>query len=332
MRSPDPSTNNYDKADVEYEYGQDVDFLVDYQSNSSDASSVGSDVDGEYNEVMDELDDQSADEVDGEFDVTDARDSLKILANKIRRRQIETFHLSPEVQMLMDLYLKTVGRGSSLNTFDDVLQWAVTHSLVHPHVPTRKPLIREIATALYGKEYLKKCQPKQVRVNLCTGRIAKVTMFDVRTVLIDLLCNENLMKRENLVFGTGDFSQLGHVLDNNDVYNEVNTGQWWSDTVAKMKEEYPDIADSSVLWPVILFIDGVSHGEFTNLTQEPILLTFSAFKRDVRNQPQAWRPLAYIDYKGNLKGKVTPAMALNEYHVRSLVRYSGLCQKCNVRV
>jgi hypothetical protein len=87
MRSPGPSTNNYDKADVEYEYGQDVDFLVDYQSNSSDASSVGSDVDGEYNEVMDELDDQSADEVDGEFDVTDARDSLKILANKISYRQ-----------------------------------------------------------------------------------------------------------------------------------------------------------------------------------------------------------------------------------------------------
>jgi hypothetical protein len=170
---------------------------------------------------------------------------------------------------------------------DDVLQWAITHSLVDSHVPTRKPLIRQIATALYGKEYLKKCQPRQVRVNLCTGRVAEVTMFDIHTVLIDLLCNENLMKRDNLVFGRDDFSQLGPVLVDDDVYDDVNTGQWWTETVSKMKEDYPDIADSSVLWPLILFIDGVSHGEFTNLTQEPVLMTFSAFKRDVRNQPQA---------------------------------------------
>jgi hypothetical protein len=156
-----------------------------------------------------------------------------------------------------------------------------------PRSHKKTPNTRNCNSAVWQRIYLKKCQPKQVRVNLCTGRIAEVTMFDIRTVLIDLLCNENLMKRDNLVFGTGVFSQLDHVLANNDVYDDVNTGQWWTDTVTKMKEEYPDIADSSVLWPVILFIDGVSHGEFTNLTQEPILNTFSAFKRDIRNQPQA---------------------------------------------
>jgi hypothetical protein len=50
-------------------------------------------------------------------------------------------------------------------------------------------------------------------------------MFDIHTVLIDLLCNENLMKRDNLVFGRDDFSQLGPVLllADNDVYYEVNT-------------------------------------------------------------------------------------------------------------
>jgi hypothetical protein len=44
-------------------------------------------------------------------------------------------------------------------------------------------------------------------------------------------------------------------------------------------------------------------------------MTFSAFKRSVRNKPQAWRPLAYIDYKGYMKGtKVSPYLAINEYH------------------
>jgi hypothetical protein len=56
--------------------------------------------------------------------------------------------------MLMDLYLRMIGRGASLNTFDDILQWAIDHSLVDNHVPTRKPMLKKISDALYGKEYL----------------------------------------------------------------------------------------------------------------------------------------------------------------------------------
>jgi hypothetical protein len=48
-----------------------------------------------------------------------------------------------------------------------------------------------------------------------------------------------------------------------------------------------------VLWPLILFINGIVHGEFTNLNQEPVLITFSAFNRDIRNKAQAWIPIAY---------------------------------------
>jgi hypothetical protein len=145
--------------------------------------------------------------------------------------------------------------------------------------------------------------------------VAEVTVFDIQTILVDLLCNEDLIKREHLVFGENDFTDIDDGLTNPDVYDDVNTGYWWKETATKIKEDYPDIEQRSILWPLILLIDGVSHGEFTNLNQEPILMSFSAFKhRDKRNKAQAWRPLAYVDYKGNLKGKVTPVMALNEYH------------------
>lgn len=136
-------------------------------------------------------------------------------------------------------------------------------------------------------------------MNLCTGRVAEVTVFDIQTILVDLLCNEDLIKREHLVFGENDFTDIDDGLTNSDVYDDVNTGYWWKETATKIKEDYPDIEQRSILWPLILFIDGVSHGEFTNLNQEPILMTFSAFKhRDIRNKAQAWRPLAYVDYKG----------------------------------
>jgi hypothetical protein len=132
---------------------------------------------------------------------------------------------------------------------------------------------------------------------------------------VELLCNEDLIIRDNLVFGDNDFTACdAGLVGDMDVYDDVNSGLWWKETTEKMKEDHPDIQDCSVLWPLILFIDGVSHGEFTNLNQEPVLMTFSAFKRTVRNKAQAWRPLAYIDYKGNMKGKVNPVTALNEYH------------------
>jgi hypothetical protein len=117
------------------------------------------------------------------------------------------------------------------------------------------------------------------------------------------------------VYNANTFTYLDEgVGDNTDVYDDVNTGTWWRETTNKMKHDYPDIDHCSVLWPLILFIDGVSHGEFTNLNQEPVLMTFSAFKRNIRNKAQSWRPIAYVDYKGNMKGKVTPITALNEYH------------------
>jgi hypothetical protein len=86
------------------------------------------------------------------------------------------------------------------------------------------------------------------------------------------------------------------ILDHGDVHDDVNTETWWTQILHDMKEKYPLLAEQSV-----------------HLSQEPVLMTFSSFKRSVFNKPQVWYPLAYIDYKGNLKGKVNPVMALNEY-------------------
>jgi hypothetical protein len=94
--------------------------IDDGSVSSTSATGDESGADGEL------LDHTSSDE-DVDRNAVVFRDMLKHLANDLRRRQGNSFHLSPEVQMLMDLYLKTVGRGTSLNTFDDVLDWAVRH-------------------------------------------------------------------------------------------------------------------------------------------------------------------------------------------------------------
>jgi len=78
-----------------------------------------------------------------------------------------TFHLPNDVQMVMDLYQRLVNNGSSLNTFDGVLEWAIHHSLLGDHVPRRKPMIKQVSEAVYGKDYLRLHRPKQQRVRLC---------------------------------------------------------------------------------------------------------------------------------------------------------------------
>lgn len=73
------------------------------------------------------------------------------------------------------------------------------------------------------------------------------------------------------MFGTYNFTDVdADVVSDTDVYDDVNSsGGRWKDTALKMKEDHPDVKHCSILWPLILFIDGVSHGEFTNLNQEP---------------------------------------------------------------
>jgi hypothetical protein len=222
-------------------------FPQEFESQSTDEGSQSS------TEVYDKssfvLDDPSSDdnEEQEEGNIAASRDSLKVLANMMRRRHISTINLSPEIQMLMDLYLRTIGRSASLNTFDDVLQWAIDHSLVENHVPTRKPMLKQISDALYGKEYLQRCKPMQRIIQLCSGRLTEVTVFDVCPILVELLCNEDIINRDNLVFGDTDFTNRDAGVGwDTDVYDNVNSGLWWKETTEKMKEDHPDIEHCSV--------------------------------------------------------------------------------------
>jgi hypothetical protein len=148
-------------SNIEFDHSS-VSFPQDLQSQSteqySDSSSDGSEESSSLFENPFTNDEDEAPAVEGTLTTT--RDSLKVLAGMIRQRHVSTINLFPELQMLMDLYLRTIGRGASLSTFDDVLQWALDHTLIDHHVPTWKPLFKQIAKAVYGKEYLKHCKPK----------------------------------------------------------------------------------------------------------------------------------------------------------------------------
>jgi hypothetical protein len=114
---------------------------------------------GSSSEELSSSDEEEEDDVN----IETARESLKSIADIMRRRNMTTFHLPTGVQMVMDLYQRIVGNGGSLKTYDAVLDWAFNHSLIRDHIPRRKPMLKLVSEAVYGKEFLKISRPKQRR-------------------------------------------------------------------------------------------------------------------------------------------------------------------------
>ena len=234
------------------------------------------------------------------------------MSRKLRESRNELgFMLQTRKQQLLDLYLVTIGKGTSLTTFDETLKWSNRHfNNIYTGI-NRESFLRDMKLLAYGSEISKAYEPKSREVLLSTGRKTVLTLFNLNAIITDLLCNSDLMKKENLIFDYNvAFSDCSQHESN--VYGEVNTGKWWCDTQNDICAGMIN-GKRKVLWPLILFIDGVCHGEFTKLSQEPVLVTFSAFKREIRNRPEAWRPLAFLDYKGNMAGDVGGKQSLQEY-------------------
>jgi hypothetical protein len=225
----------------DYQHDDGAPFL--YHRSNSDASSDTND-DARYDEATRDNDswtddddswlpEYSSDEIsssdeeeDLNVDIDATRESLKVLTGMMRRRNMKTFHLPADLQMVMDQYQRIVGNGSSLKTFDAVLDWATHHSLIGDHITRRKTMLRQVSEAVHGKEFLKIACPKQRRIPLCTGRVAEVTTFDICTILVDLLCNEDLIKRDNLVFGDSNLTDVDAGIPIDNKYNDVNSGTW----------------------------------------------------------------------------------------------------------
>lgn len=236
---------------------------------------------------------------------------LEMGSNLREARKESLFMLQTRKQELLDLYLVTIGKGSSLTTFDETLKWSNRHSNNKYQGLNRANFLKEMGSLAYGSTMVEDFRPKSKEILLSTGRKTVITLFNLNAVITDLLCNSDLMKKENLIFDYNvEFSDC--VQHQSNVYGDVNTGSWWRDTQNDICAGTVN-GKRKVLWPLILFIDGVCHGDFQKLSQEPVLATFSAFKREVRNRPEAWRPLAYLDFKGNMQGKVSGKQSLQEY-------------------
>ena len=167
----------------------------------------------------------------------------------------------------------------------------------HAKLRTRKSFIKQIEET---HPFIMSLRPVNMQVTLHDGSTATVPVFDAKAMIMDILSNRDLMKKENFAEGYDIFT--GDVDENhqsNKYYGEIHTGDEW--IPARDKFCRPESVDM----PVSLVIFGdKSHTDLHGaLALTPIIFTLTLFNQTCRNDPKFWRVLGYVPNLGHGKNK-----------------------------
>ena len=233
----------------------------------------------------------------------------------------------------IDLYeiLRTSGAPKYL--FEKIQKWAKDNAVaLQSSMPSkRNTFLKIINSKMYGKELIDRMKPKVEDVVLRHGARIPVVYFSFRAALTSLLMNPQLMKDENLLLNINDPFTLLEQDEESEVLGDLNTGWWYRET-CQMFNLRPG---KDILLPLVLFIDGSRIDTNGKLNVEPITFTLGIFKRAVRNLPQAWRTIGFIEKlqhmvsepflacPSNTKRKLQDKHTIMKFILKELVELQG---------
>jgi len=121
----------------------------------------------------------------------------------------------------------------------------------------------------------------------------QVTCYNFSCMLSALMNDQNLNQVTNLIVNKDD--PFAKYVSPNGKLGEINSGYWYHQAYNNL---VTDIQEDFLL-PIIFAMDKTTISNSTNLHVYAIMFTTSIFKRSVRNQADAWRPLGYIPIDRN---------------------------------
>jgi Plavaka transposase len=146
----------------------------------------------------------------------------------------------------------------------------------------------------------------------------QVITHDFKQCFYSLLNDKELMKPENLL----DDDSNQNVLD------DINSGSVYKGALKTY------IKDSSIerLIPIIFFTDKTHTDNNGRLCLEPVQFTLGIFRREVRNNPKAWRTIGYVT-DTIYNGQCTTEMKQQDYHtiLDKILESYKKCQKKQIR-
>jgi hypothetical protein len=211
----------------------------------------------------------------------------------------------------------------SLSMYDEILKWA-TRAHLHYQIDflPSKILPREKFVNNLKEQFdLKGLDPKIENVYLPGSDITiELVIHDFKASFYTLLCDENLMKEENLLINKNQLFDPPCSLNKDSEISDINTGEVWRIAYKK----YINNEKKEVLCPIIMFIDKTHTDLNGRLCIEQIRFTLGIFNYQTRNLPSAWRSLGYVMDAAHLPTK-SPIKRVMDYQsmLKSILNLSG---------
>ena len=189
--------------------------------------------------------------------------------------------------------------GAKLETYSQVLTWAAKaqrHQFnFSAPIPTRKLFLSSFAEQLG----ISKMYPKSISTHLPHANFSvPITVFDATAAIHSLLTDVYLMRDDNFLFYNPDDPFSAPPLSN-DICGDLIHSDWYCKTYHQMCNK----SANSMLVPILLYIDKTQTDKLSRLSVEPVNLSLGLFKRSIRNQSSAWRPIGYIPDLSNVPHK-----------------------------
>ena len=204
------------------------------------------------------------------------------------------------------------------NLFDKILNWAEFNQGKLENISRirkRNTFLKNISDCAFGSYYSKISAPIQTDLSLPSEREITVTTFSLRTAIVSILMDRNIMNSANLLI---DPERKNGCPERSGDLDDINSGWWHKETQAEICS-----SDNHILLPVILFIDGATIDKMGKLQVEPISFTLGILNRETQKRAEAWRTLGYIEDFDNVlttnehepkTKKVSSSTKLQDYH------------------
>jgi hypothetical protein len=224
-------------------------------------------------------------------------------------------HFSPpssfitQVRLQADLFARNKG---SLKMYDDVIKIINAYTLASDFSPHERLLPKK--KFISRMEYIfntDSFKPTHGSVTLHDGSLATVPVFNIKAMILSILHDSTLMRPENFAEGLDVFT--GNVDNNceaNNCYGEIHTGERW----IPAKEQFCGTEGKYMPFGIIIFGDKSHTDLHGTLSVTPITFTASFFNKRVRNNPDCWRPIAYIPNLAYGKSKAKSAEKAQDEH------------------
>ena len=180
-----------------------------------------------------------------------------------------------------------------LNAYQELLEWHLkesqflqaNESLKDTRYYTDRKAIMKKLVARYNLEGLMPVK-KSVRLPFSKANVT-VPCIDVKESIVSLLTDPRIQAEDYLFFGDDPRQpppkQVEWIAD-------LNTGE----AHLKTYERLVTNPARQVLLPVVMYIDGATTGQFSELPITALKIALGIHKRTTRDKPYAWRPIAYI--------------------------------------